>query len=70
MNTHRVHLKATRSHFTASGGFLLPQVTLLFNAIYKKGKILKLGSIGESGPYLREELANVRKINTTVQKYF
>lgn len=38
MNTHRVHLKATRPHFTASVGFLLPRVPLQFNTIFKKEK--------------------------------
>lgn len=37
MNTHRVHLKATRPHFTASVA-LLPRVPLRFNAVSKKEK--------------------------------
>lgn len=36
MNTHRVHLKATLPHFTASVSYLLPRVPLQFNPIFKK----------------------------------
>lgn len=38
MNTHRVHLKATLPHFTASIGYLLQGVPLQFNTFQKEKK--------------------------------
>lgn len=59
MNTHRVHLKATRPHFTASVA-LLPRVPLRFNAVSKKEEtninMRQNRGFGGSGPYFREEL--------------
>lgn len=59
MNTHRVYLKATVPHFTASAGFLLPRVPLQFNPVFKKGKSKYYNEaesrVCGSGPCLGEE---------------
>lgn len=52
MNTHRVHLKATLPHFTASVGCLLQGVPLQFNTVFKKER-KKKKSGGEGNQILK-----------------